>query len=101
MPRSQTHCLLHPSYRLPSAVSGAWEHWGYDLTNRRWGYAETLINTTTAAGLTRRWTFTTGGDVSATPTVFNGRLYVPDWNGGSVALICSPALPAAAITSST
>ena len=31
--------------------------------------------------MTTKWTFTTGGDVSATPTVEDGALYVPDWGG--------------------
>lgn len=28
-----------------------------------------------------KWTFTAGGDVTATPTIYNGRIYVPDWSG--------------------
>ena len=34
-----------------------------------------------AGSLATKWSFTTTGDVSATPTVENGAVYVPDWGG--------------------
>lgn len=63
------------------AVESAWDHHGFDLTNRRWNYAETTIGVSTVASLKAKWTFTTGGDVTATPVIVRGRLYVPDWGG--------------------
>uniref|UniRef100_A0A383VAH7 Pyrrolo-quinoline quinone repeat domain-containing protein n=1 Tax=Tetradesmus obliquus TaxID=3088 RepID=A0A383VAH7_TETOB len=80
-------CKACPAGRVanPAAsecvVPSSWEHWGYDLTNRRFAYSETKLNTSTAPGLVKRWSFSAGGDLSATPTVVAGRLYVPDWNG--------------------
>jgi hypothetical protein len=75
-------CVLHAhSTTLLPVVPDSWDHWGNDLTNRRWNYNEKLINRTTVATLAARWTFLTGADVSATPTIVNDRLYVPDWNG--------------------
>lgn len=42
---------------------------------------ERIINARNVGELAPRWTFTTAGDVSATATVANGRVYVPDWGG--------------------
>ncbi|MGA2012083.1 MAG: PQQ-binding-like beta-propeller repeat protein [Solirubrobacteraceae bacterium] len=42
---------------------------------------ELAINPLTAHGLAPKWVFTTRGDVSATPTVAGGVVYVPDWGG--------------------
>ncbi len=39
------------------------------------------LNPTTVKQLKVKWTFETAGDVSATPTVEEGGLYVPDWGG--------------------
>ena len=36
--------------------------------------------------LTKKWEFTTGGDVSATPAVDGERVYVPDWAGNLYAV---------------
>lgn len=41
----------------------------------------TQINPSTVSQLKVKWVFTTSGDVSATPTVEPGGLYVPDWGG--------------------
>jgi polyvinyl alcohol dehydrogenase (cytochrome) len=41
----------------------------------------TQINTRTASKLTLLWSYQTAGNVSATPTVEQGGLYVPDWAG--------------------
>lgn len=39
------------------------------------------LNASTVKRLAVKWSFTTAGDVSATPTVEAGGLYVPDWGG--------------------
>lgn len=39
------------------------------------------LNPRTVGQLKVKWTFTTAGDVTATPTVETGGLYVPDWGG--------------------
>jgi polyvinyl alcohol dehydrogenase (cytochrome) len=43
--------------------------------------AEKAISTKTAASLKTKWTFTTGGDVSARAAVVKGVAYFPDWAG--------------------
>ncbi|MEU5313631.1 PQQ-binding-like beta-propeller repeat protein [Streptomyces sp. NPDC021562] len=39
------------------------------------------ITTTSAATLAKKWTFTTGGDISARAAVAGGTVYFPDWSG--------------------
>lgn len=72
-------CVTCPAGRVANkeqsecVLARAWDHGGYDSTNRRWGYGETLLHVSNAAQLQPRWTFTAGGDVTATPTIANGR----------------------------
>jgi polyvinyl alcohol dehydrogenase (cytochrome) len=42
---------------------------------------ETAISPGNVSGLQEKWSYTTTGDVSATPTVVHGTVYVPDWGG--------------------
>jgi polyvinyl alcohol dehydrogenase (cytochrome) len=44
-------------------------------------HSPTQINPSTAPKLALKWSFATSGDISATPTVEAGGLYVPDWGG--------------------
>ena len=76
------------------AVASAWDHWGADLTNRRWGYAETTLNVSNIGKVNPKWSFTAGSDVTATPVIVGGRLYVPDWAGN---LYCLDATTGATI----
>jgi polyvinyl alcohol dehydrogenase (cytochrome) len=46
----------------------------------------TQISPETAANLRTKWVFTTGGDVSATPTVAGGIVYFPDFAGNFFAV---------------
>jgi polyvinyl alcohol dehydrogenase (cytochrome) len=66
-----------------SARAGAqdWPSAGADLSNTRHQPAETWVGPANVARLQPRWVFTTGGDVSATPAVVDGAVYVPDWAG--------------------
>lgn len=66
--------------------SGLWLSAGQDTVNSRWQAGETKIGTGNAATLAPRWTFTTGGDVSATPAVDGSAVYVPDWAGNLFAI---------------
>jgi polyvinyl alcohol dehydrogenase (cytochrome) len=66
--------------------TGLWLTAGQDPVNSRWQPAETKIGTGNAATLAPRWTFTTGGDVSATPAIDGGAVYVPDWAGNLFAI---------------
>jgi polyvinyl alcohol dehydrogenase (cytochrome) len=61
--------------------SGGWTMGGHDYANSRSNPAETTISTSNANQLTPKWTLATQGDVSATPAVVAGAVYVPDWGG--------------------
>jgi polyvinyl alcohol dehydrogenase (cytochrome) len=65
---------------------GLWLTAGHDPLNTRWQAAETKIGVGNAARLAPKWTFTTGGDVSATPAVDGNTVYVPDWAGNLFAI---------------
>jgi polyvinyl alcohol dehydrogenase (cytochrome) len=58
-----------------------WRMGGRDLANTRHQPNETAIGPDNVSRLAPRWVFTTGGDVSATPAVADGFVYVPDWAG--------------------
>ena len=63
------------------AVAAGWKAWGGDLSNTRSAGCADGFEADEIAGLTVKWTVTTGGDVSATPTVHAGSVYVPDFAG--------------------
>jgi outer membrane protein assembly factor BamB len=69
----------------PAAVAGStqpgWQFAGQNLSDTHYAAAEHTIGPGNAARLKPRWTFTTGGSVSATPTVVGGVVYFPDWGG--------------------
>jgi polyvinyl alcohol dehydrogenase (cytochrome) len=67
--------------------SGQWQIAGQNLDNTRNQPAEHSINSSNVHGLSAKWVFTTGGDVSATPTVDGKAVYFPDWNGNLFAII--------------
>src|SRR5690242_18605907 len=60
---------------------GQWRLPGHDLSNSRSQPGEKKISSRNAANLIPFWSFTTGGDVSATPTVAGNAAYFPDWSG--------------------
>jgi polyvinyl alcohol dehydrogenase (cytochrome) len=70
--------LAAPSY---AQAPPEWPFGGLDLSNTRHQPAEAAIGPGNVAQLRPRWVFTTGGDVSATPAVVGGAVYVPDWGG--------------------
>ncbi|KIY99021.1 hypothetical protein MNEG_8939 [Monoraphidium neglectum] len=59
----------------------AWSHWGGDLSNRRWSQVEKKLTVAKAGKLKVKWEADVAGSTSATPTIHNGFLYVPDWEG--------------------
>jgi len=69
-----------------SAGLGGWRIAGRDLDNSRSQPSERQISPSNVGRLTARWTFTTGGDVSATPTVAGNAVYFPDWSGNLFAV---------------
>jgi len=77
-----TACLLM------SAQAGAqdWSAHGFDAGNSSFNPYELTIAPWTVGQLKPKWTFTTGGDVSARAAVANGVVYFPDWGGNLWAL---------------
>ena len=70
--------------RAPGAARQAvvsWPFAGGNLDDTRDAAAEHIISPSTVSALKPRWTLTTGGNVSATPTIVNGTVYIPDWGG--------------------
>jgi polyvinyl alcohol dehydrogenase (cytochrome) len=58
-----------------------WRMGGRDPANTRSQPFEWRISPRNVARLAPRWVHTTAGDVSATPAVVHGAVYVPDWGG--------------------
>jgi polyvinyl alcohol dehydrogenase (cytochrome) len=67
-------------------IFGQWRVAGENLGNTRSASDESQISPSNAASLAVKWTLTTGGDVSATPTVFGNAVFVPDWAGNVYAI---------------
>src|SRR5215218_3186203 len=65
---------------------GQWTSAGGDLQNTRSQPSEQMISVDTVGGLVKKWEFTTGGDVSATPAVDADTVYFPDWGGNLYAV---------------
>src|SRR6266853_3588591 len=66
--------------------SGQWRIAGQNLSNTWSQPAEHSISPANVKGLAPKWVFTTGGDVSATPTVDGDAVYFPDWGGNLFAV---------------
>ena len=58
-----------------------WPVAGHNLFNTHSQPAEDQISPANAATLVEKWALTTAGNVTATPTVYQGFLYVPDMGG--------------------
>ncbi len=63
-----------------------WRVGGHDFANSRSQPAEVLIGPRNAHSLAVKWVFTTGGDVSATPTVSGDAVFFPDGAGNLYAV---------------
>lgn len=67
-----------------SSLSGVcflqWLNHGADISNSRRA-KDPRISPRTVSRLRLKWKFFAGGDISATPAVANGIVYVPSWNG--------------------
>lgn len=72
-----------------SSNAPQWASGGQDLSNSRSQPNETTISVKKASALSPRWTLNMAGDVSATPAVVNGVVYVPDWGGNMSAIDAS------------
>jgi polyvinyl alcohol dehydrogenase (cytochrome) len=58
-----------------------WNSAGGNRQNTRYQASEHTLNTENISTLTTKWSFTTAGDVSATPAVDTNAVYFPDWAG--------------------
>src|SRR6202521_6009942 len=76
-------CAQNPSNE---SRSGQWRIAGQNLNNTWNPTAEHSITPANVKNLTPKWVFTTGGDVSATPTVAGNAVYFPDWAGNLFAV---------------
>src|SRR5258708_9142287 len=63
------------------APPGEWRIAGQNLRNSLSQPAEHTINPSNVNRLTPKWVFTSGADVSATPTVDGNAVYFPDLSG--------------------
>src|SRR5882724_2644871 len=77
---------LSAQSRSDLSRSGQWRIAGQNLNNTWSQPAEHSITPANVNGLTPKWVFTTGGDVSATPTVDGDAVYFPDWAGNLFAV---------------
>jgi polyvinyl alcohol dehydrogenase (cytochrome) len=65
-----------------STDGGDWPMYGQNICNTRGSTtAAEPITTATVSKLKVKWMLTAAGDISATPAVVGGQLYVPDWGG--------------------
>ena len=77
---------LSAQSRSSESRSNRWRIAGQNLNNTWSQPAEHSINPVNVKGLSPKWVFTTGGDVSATPTVDGDAVYFPDWGGNLFAV---------------
>src|ERR1700704_2822208 len=77
---------LSAESRSPKSQSRQWRVAGQNLDNSRSQPKEHSISAANVSGLKQEWVFTTGGDVSATPTVDGDAVYFPDWGGNLFAV---------------
>jgi polyvinyl alcohol dehydrogenase (cytochrome) len=62
--------------------AGDWAMYGQNVCNTRGGnVASDPITPSTVSKLQVKWKYTAQGDISATPAVVGGQVYVPDWSG--------------------
>jgi polyvinyl alcohol dehydrogenase (cytochrome) len=71
---------------LGSGAAALWTMGGHDLSNTRSQPAESQIGVGNASNLAPKWTFTTGGNVAATPAVSSTTVYFPDYAGNLFAV---------------
>ena len=71
-----------PLHESNAASGGAnWTNAGGDLRNTKSQTSESKLSVANVGGLVVKWAFNTAGDVSATPAVYDGHVFVPDWGG--------------------
>jgi polyvinyl alcohol dehydrogenase (cytochrome) len=61
--------------------AGGWPSYGFNVCNTRGGDSADPITPATVSKLKVKWMFKAAGDISATPAVADGQVFVPDWGG--------------------
>src|SRR6266851_3821688 len=74
-------CVTGAMAQSGGAAPGQWPMAGQNIYDTHFQVAEHVISPANASRLAPRWTLTTAGAVSATPTVSGGVVYVPDYGG--------------------
>ncbi|XP_021297719.1 uncharacterized protein LOC110426746 isoform X2 [Herrania umbratica] len=74
-------CLFSLLVSKASADSIDWLSHGGNLLNRRFANKETKISPETVSRLRLNWKFNAGRDITATPSVSDGAVYFPSWDG--------------------
>jgi polyvinyl alcohol dehydrogenase (cytochrome) len=83
LPAAVTLTLATSSFPA-AAKAGSSKQWpsgGQNLSNTRSNPSETQISPSTVGSLSVKWTFTTAGDVSASPAIVGKIAYFPDSGG--------------------
>jgi len=65
----------------PAGTPGQWATAGQNIDDTHFQADEHVISPANVGGLKPRWTLTAAGGISATPTVDDGVVYVPDYGG--------------------
>lgn len=78
--------LVIPIGSAGAAEGALWTSAGGNRQNTRYQASEHKISPANASELEAKWTFTTAGDVSATPAVDGDTVYAPDWAGNLYAI---------------
>ncbi len=65
---------------VAASLPNQWPSAGNDLNNTHF-QGNTSLKSQNVGKLKVQWAFTTGGDVSATPSVDTNNIYFPDWGG--------------------
>jgi polyvinyl alcohol dehydrogenase (cytochrome) len=81
LPLLVVSALLPLSAQISGDQFDSWRFWGGNISNTHSNPFEHTLTTKNVSQLAPKWTFATGGDVSATPTVDSTSVYVPDWAG--------------------
>lgn len=77
---------LAPTGAYAAASAASWSMNGQGITNWRHQPDENKINADNVNSLSLSWVDTLAGDITATPAVVDGVVYVPDWGGKFSAL---------------
>ena len=75
-----------PQSSSPESPAGQWQIAGQNLSNTWSQPAEHKISPANVNDLSPKWVVTTGGNVSATPTVAGDAVCFPDWGGNLFAV---------------